>query len=179
MGIDGMQFFLLCEDRAQQNFVWHWLRAKNVPQRKIRKLPIPAGRKGAGDKFVLDRLPAEVKHLRGRHASSALIVATDVDSLLVAQRQAQLDATLTEDGQASRGPTERICLLIPRRNIETWVHLLLDHLHPIPANETDDFKEFNTLDDCREAARRLAKGSSGAAGLPSLSLGVQELARLQ
>ena len=54
---------------------------------------------------------------KANHQRIALIVVIDADLDTVARRQQQLDETL---GESSRQPVERIALVVPRRNIETW-----------------------------------------------------------
>ena len=114
---------VLCEDEAQRLFIYRWLVARGLHPGEIRLLPLAAGM-GAGTQHVLVRYPGEVGEYRTRAnhvAARRLIVAIDADTSTVQQRLAALDAAL---GQQPRQRTERICLLVPRRNVETWLHFL-------------------------------------------------------
>lgn len=45
------EWILLGEDTVHLNFIYHWLRARDVPAGKIRRQPVPAGT-GAGEQHV-------------------------------------------------------------------------------------------------------------------------------
>jgi hypothetical protein len=59
--------------------------------------------------------------------AAALVVHIDVDpDYTVADRHHQLADELVKASQPPRQPEERIAHLIPKRNMETWIHFYLD-----------------------------------------------------
>lgn len=100
----------------------------------------------------------------------------DADRHSVQERHRQLDGELRQAGVPSWRAEESICILVPRRNLETWVA----HLQGLTANETDDFKAKVDSQDIRDAGRRFGQrvGDSVPAepadALPSFERGVLE-----
>lgn len=82
----------------------------------------PSG-KGSAEQFVRERYPREVKEFRRRanHGTAALVVVIDADTRTVDQRLTELESALTKADLPKRQSTEAIALLVPKRNIETWI----------------------------------------------------------
>ena len=173
MPIADASVAILAEDQTQQNFVYHWLRSAGVNLHKIRKLPVPAGR-GSGSQHVINRYREEVHTIRrsNQRITWRLVVVIDADDKTVDDRRRQLADALGE-GQLRR-VDDPVCVLVPRRNIETWVHALLDH----GVNEVDDYKP-KTGDEIRDTPKRLASSTTAPTAPPSLSEGYVELERLK
>jgi hypothetical protein len=151
------QWLVLGEDQQHQGFIYHWLRGRGVPRGKIRLLPLPAG-KGAGEQYVRTQYAQQVADLRRRnYLALALVVVIDADLAPVKQRVDELDA------RSPRQPGERIALVIPRRNIETWIRFLTAP----PVDEEADYKPRNPdFGDTRQAAKALAALSTPPADAP-------------
>lgn len=178
MALRDAQVILLCEDLMQQNFAYWWLRERGTRREKITRLPLPAGAR-AGEQYVRQRYASEVQAFRGRAArmALALVVVMDADLGTVERRLRQLDDGLKELDLAIRGEAEAICLLVPRRNIETWIHFLREPSAPV--DEETDYKPKEHA-ACQEAARGLARWTVLAPGAPdSLRRGWDELGRLR
>ena len=112
---------ILCEDRAQANFILHHLKKRDFNYRQLRVLPRDGS--GSGQQFVLQKYAAEVKAYRSKanHLSCALITAIDADRREVQNVQQRLEEQLQNADMENRKTGERIALLIPKRNIETWM----------------------------------------------------------
>jgi hypothetical protein len=123
------QIVILCEDRQHEVFIRHYLKKRhNVTERQIRVIICPEGR-GAGEQYVRCEYPIQVKILRQkRHLSKALVTMIDADTQTVPERLNQLNPPPIE--------TEKIVRLVPKRNIETWIHYLLDETEQL-INETN------------------------------------------
>jgi hypothetical protein len=150
---------VLCEDEAHWLFIYRWLRSRGVHPNEIRCVPLPAG-KGAATRYVLSRYPDEVREYRSRAnqvAERRLIVAIDADTSTVPERLASLAAALEGEELPARANLDRICLLVPKRNVETWIHFL----HQQPVNETDDCSAFY-VGDARAPACKVAGAAFGA-----------------
>jgi hypothetical protein len=115
---------ILCEDLQSQVFIRRALLRRGVDSRRIRLVDLPSGR-GAGEQYVRQQYPGEVEAHRSQaaHMAAALVVHLDADpGHTVADRHRQLGDALAEAEQSPRQPQERIAHLVPKRNIETWVH---------------------------------------------------------
>ena len=106
--------------KRQQNMVSRYLRKRGFSPRQIRVVPCPVG-DTPGIKFVRSQYPVEVANLRASIASKGLVVAIDADEESVAARKIELEEKLKEAGKSTRGSDEPIAIVVPRRNIETWV----------------------------------------------------------
>jgi len=58
-----------------------------------------------------------------------VVTVADADNLTVQDRKIEFDAALKADGQKPRQPDEPIAVVVPRRQIETWIlHLRGEHV---------------------------------------------------
>jgi hypothetical protein len=119
-------YVVVAEDRAGMRFVEQYLRSIGVDSRAIRSRYSPPGR-GSGKQWVTTTYPAEVRGFREKknHVWKVLLVVTDADELSVAERVGQLARSLADAGSAPRADEERIALVIPKWEIETWAEHLL------------------------------------------------------
>lgn len=131
------EFVILCEDAQHECFIRRYLRTLGFNHRQFRVRPYPAGSR-SGEQWVRETYPVEVRALRrqANHTSASLIAVTDADTLSVEQRTKQLDDALHAAGITRRQGHERIVLVVPRRNIESWVHFAETQ----QIDETTDFK---------------------------------------
>nr|NJM01611.1 hypothetical protein [Desulfobacula sp.] len=113
------QIIILCEDKAHEVFVRHFLKKWGVKPRAIRVPPYPNG-KGSGKKHVEDNISPEAEALRRRHASTILLVIQDADEFSVDQIKSNLDAKLLPPRDAN----EPIVYIIPKWHIQTWIAYL-------------------------------------------------------
>lgn len=177
MTLEGLRVWLLCEDAAHERFARTYLRTRGVNTRQL--FPLPLTSRGSGEHYVRTKYAREVRALRarGHDAQVALVVVTDADQGTVAARRASLEEALHTDGLAARTPVERIVLLIPKRNVETWV----TYLNGNAVDESADYKPQTP-----EAFKLAAKGMPEACSAtqpaadrpPSLVDGCSELRRL-
>jgi hypothetical protein len=146
------QVVILCEDYMHFNFVRRYLIQRGIESRRIRGNVNPSGR-GAGSRHVIERYPIEVKAIRSKSFLRAGLVAViDADTSSVDDRLRQLEQSLTQSGQPSRGASERIGLLSPKRNIETWIFHLLGNA----ADEETDYKKRISQSDLKPSVAAFA-----------------------
>ncbi len=145
------QLVLLCEDRQHEAFVRRFLAAMGWETRAMRVEKAPGGR-GAGEQFVRERFPLELKAHRSRPVSQALVVMIDGDHEGVDARLRRLAQACRDAGVAERAETERVAVIIPTWNIETWLAYLDgkrveegDPHHPKLARERDCQKHVDEL----------------------------------
>ena len=120
--MSGVRIVLLCEDSQTDAFVRRFLRHRNFRSRDIDTRPLPAGRQ-SGEQWVRAEYPDELRAIRGRR-NAYLIVVTDADTNTTAARRAQLDAACRREGVRQRDDRDPVLVIVPRRNIETWLAYL-------------------------------------------------------
>jgi hypothetical protein len=120
--VSGVSITLLCEDSQTDAFVRRFLKYRNFRSRDIRTLPLPSGRQ-SGEQWVRERYPMELRAIR-RRQRAYLIVVTDADTHSTAVRRGQLDAACDEKGTPRRDDRDPVLVIVPRRNIETWLAYL-------------------------------------------------------
>ena len=119
----GVRVVLLVEDEALERFVRCVLLAFGFRTRDIRVERSPKGQ-GSGKDWVTRNYPAEVRVHRskaGYQQNIALVVGVDADEQTVVERVRKLDLALEGAGLGKREPVEKLCLMIPRWHIETWL----------------------------------------------------------
>ena len=120
--MSGVRITLLCEDSQTDAFVRRFLRRRNFRGRDIRTLPLPDGSR-SGEQWVRERYPGELRAIRGCQGAF-LVVVTDADQYSTATRRAQLDAACEEKQIPQRDDCDPVLVIVPRRNIETWLAYL-------------------------------------------------------
>lgn len=148
---------IVAEDLRQSNFVRRYLKRADT-SRQVRVVPPPTG-KGSGEQFVRESYPTELSYYRSRahHRRAALVIAIDADTGTVETRERQLEEALKGAEEDARRSSESIALLIPKRNIETWILCLTGD----SVNETTDYK--NTKDLVARSSGPLRTSLNGVA----------------
>lgn len=128
---------VLGEDRRHQNFARGVLKEAGYDLRDIYPCSLPAGR-GAGEQYVRKQLPAQVLAFRRRtaKAKTALVVLVDADTKSTGEVRRMLSDELRAQKMDPIGAKDRAAVLVPRRNIETWVVVLDGET----ADETNDYR---------------------------------------
>jgi hypothetical protein len=172
---------LLCEDLQSQVFLRRSLIHQGVAPRKIHPVALPSG-KGAGSQYVIAQYPRQVEAYRSRapHMKAALVVHVDADPQhTVADRHRQLNEALQNAGQPPRGEKEHVAHLVPKRNIETWIHFYLDGP---PVDEETEYTKYPQESACWPAAEKFSDGAAQKVtpvdAPPSLVQGLQEFQRV-
>lgn len=134
------QIILLCEDKLHEVFVRRFLKAWGVVglNRKIYVPPYPEG-EGCGSQFVISNFPDQLKAVRSRSAVTVLIVVIDADNKTVEERKGELEKALEDAGMPKVADDERICCVIPKWSIDTWLAYLQD------GNASEDESYKNSL----------------------------------
>jgi len=170
------QVVVCCEDLQQRCFTYRFLTAKGVNGHRIRFAQCPGGRGGDAKQFVRERHVVEVKAMRTKpHLAIGVISVIDADDATVEGRKTELDNALQTGGQRKRQPSERIGVVVPRRNIETWIHSLLGR----QVDEETRYPRFHGDErQCAPAAQEFAQrcpSNMQPSDLPSLRDACAEL----
>ena len=165
----------ICEDSQNYTFVYRLLKDIGFPHRRIRVEKSNKG-KGAAEQWVRESYADEVAVHRQKssHMAIGLVVVIDADTRTVQDRRRELQQRLDDKNLAPRDSEESICLLIPKRNIETWIHALQGR----DVNERDAYPKLDRERDCQPTVDALVRHIGSACAelnLPSLQQGCQEL----
>lgn len=161
----------LCEDRAQEKPIRAWLEELGYnPRREVRFEAHPEASQGKtrNRAWVEQNYPILMKQQRSRapRMQCSLVVCLDADVHGVVDVEQAMDARLV-NAQANplpRGQSENVALLIPNRNIETWLLFLAGQA----VNETQDFKTFARSVDLDATPKQFALMATGkTARLPA------------
>jgi hypothetical protein len=113
---DKFRVTVLCEDKSHLHFVIGYLEALGFEANKITGKIAPLGR-GSGEQYVREQFAKSVTSYRQvKHENVILIVITDADKHTYENRFKTLTDTLTNP----LSKEEKIVILIPAKNIETW-----------------------------------------------------------
>ena len=171
---------LLCEDESHEQFIKKFLRRKGRSYRRV----FPDGYKSRetggvqpNNAFVLERATIEIAAARKVPPKRALILVIDGDARGFASRQGEIAANLKAADMLPLNDTERIALIVPCRNIETWIHHFAGEV-------TDEKQVYSKRDyEVNEQAAKFADWVSDGnaelvANLPALNAARDELRRL-
>ena len=148
------QVIVLCEDKQQRVFVRRFMKPKtNHP---IRVMSTPPGG-GSGEQFVREQYPQQLRALRAASVNAVLIVMIDGDATGLAGRIGQLDESCRLSHIAPRTDADRVVLLVPERNIETW----LAYLNGTTVDEATNYPKLEKPSHCKEHVRALADMCDG------------------
>jgi hypothetical protein len=169
------RMIVLCEDLQHATFIRRLLKALGFPKGRIRVNRSPDGG-GAADQYVRRHYPKEVKEHRrnSAHMHIGLVTAIDADENPVPYRFRQLNEELEAEALDRRGDDEEICILVPKRNIETWIYALFGN----EVNETEAYAKLENEGDCQPAVEALVvylQNTRPDDLIPSLERGCREL----
>ena len=136
---------ILCEDLQHACFVRRFLMNRGWTRHDIREQIHSAGR-GSAQQGVRDRFPTELRAYRSKcnYLRNGLIAVIDADVRDVRDRVRNFDTACDEQGVRRRQVDERVLLVIPKRNIETW----LAYLRGESVNETDQYRRYEYESRC-------------------------------
>lgn len=147
------QIIGLCEDSQHYTFFYRLLKSLGFSRHQIRIEPAPDN--GAADQWVRNHYPDEVETYRRKssHMSFGLITVIDADENTVQRRYQQLSDELAEESLDQRGKQEEICILVPKREIETWIYALSGQ----NVDENTKYDKLENEGDCQPAVEQLVE----------------------
>lgn len=154
MSTRGIKLILICEDSQQRSFALRFLKGMGFSTRDLRAEISPSG-KGSAEQWVKEIFPFELKYFRARRnkASVALIVMIDADTKTATERIQELENACTKNDMQFRKDGEEVAIIIPTRNIETWIHFL----NGSSVNETDAYPRLDKESSCQPAVQSLIR----------------------
>lgn len=172
------KYNILCEDKLTHCFIRCFLISQGVNARRINALPLPAA--GCGEQYVRAQYPKQLSYLRSTsYVSNILIVAIDADLNTCIERQKQLDEACGNAGVDKRSPKDKLLLLVPKRNIETWIK----YFDGETVDEEHDYAHFlnGHESDCYNSADKMSEDFSSpsfSSALSSLQFAYQDYTHL-
>lgn len=198
-------FVVLCEDLQGWCFVYRALIEAGADRRDVFRHPYPDSRfhaAGGGSPrtvegyqvyacgaqhVAMNYYPGQLASVRTRSArrDTALVVHIDVDNATpdgrsVADRRRELDESCIRASVPVGTQTESIAFLIPRREIETWIHFLLGNG---PVDEHTSYEKLTDREgDAAPAAaaftRHARAGTTPTNAPAALGIGLAEFRRV-
>ena len=147
--MSAAKIVLLCEDEQMACFARRFLKRRGLTARDIREEKAPPG-KGSAEQWVRNRYPIELKAYRDEQAD-ALLILTDADRLSVEERLKTLADECLKENVPQRRPEEQVILVVPDRNIETW----LAYLRGQDVDNTTVYEKYKAEADCRNEVKVL------------------------
>jgi len=163
---------MVCEDAQQRVFIYRLLKRFGL-HRRLRVETAQEGR-GAADQWVREKYPDEVAAYRRSTMAVGLVTAIDADENSVRFRYRQLNKELDANDLNRRGRNENICLLVPKRNIETWIYALRGD----EVNEDNVYPKLGKESECQSAVDQMVEYLRHGIPddlIPSLQRGCSEL----
>ncbi len=117
----SVQLVVLCDDLQHATFARRFLEKAGWSARRMRVELAPGGRRSA-EQYVRQRFPTELKAYRSRRqqVTQALVVMVDGDRYGVQGRLKQFDKACRKSNVPRRKPDDRVAIVVPTWNIETW-----------------------------------------------------------
>lgn len=179
MSTRRVRIVLLCEDSQHEAFARRFLKGMGWNTRELRVEKSPSAG-GSAEQWVRERFPTELKVYRKRRqrAASALIAMIDADIKEVQDRIDEFEDRCRSMPIAFRGNDEAVAILVPKRNIETWIH----YLNGKSVNEEDGYPKLDQESGCKPAVNHLV-GLCKSTGIqpdapPSLAAACKEYRRI-
>lgn len=170
-----VRLVVIAEDAQSEMFLRRVLYGLGFTGRDLTFKTAPKAVQSA-DRWVIETHAVEAKKLRANvHAqpNTGMVTCIDADHHAVVERHAQLNEAM----ETSREPQERMAWIVPKRNIETWLHASSGQ----PAEEVTDYKRRGHEPvSCDKAAEAFLKASlKQDTTLPSLHTARAEIERVR
>jgi hypothetical protein len=164
----GISVTVLAEDLQHVVFVQRFLRQRGKRRYDIRALPSSGG---SAEQWVRLQFPSQLRALRSRQRNACLIVVTDADNLTVDERVRTLVQSCVDSGVSPHTPQEPVLLVVPKRNIETWIA----YLRGVVIDEQQVYAKCKYESECHPQAEELARRCAGAQAAPQMPSSLQRV----
>lgn len=143
---------LLCEDAQHEAFVRRFLKGMGWDTRQMRIEKSPMG-KDSAEQWVRCRFPVELRAYRKRASRAATVLVVVIDGDLARQpgRFQELQRECEIQNVSFRTDGEHVAIIVPCRNIETWIQ----YLQGAKVNENDAYPKLSRERDCHVPVKHL------------------------
>jgi hypothetical protein len=147
-----VKLVLLCEDNQHEAFTRRFLKGMGWNTREIRVEKSPSAG-GSAECWVRINFTKELGIYRARKtkAASALVTMLDADKKTVQGRIMELESECQANHLEFRTNDEAVAVIVPKRNIETWIHYLKGNR----VNEEDVYPKLPREKGCKPSVDAL------------------------
>lgn len=178
MSLRRVKIVLVCEDSQHEAFCRRFLKGMGWNTRELRVEKSPSG---SAEQWVRQKFPIELRVYRQRRmrAASALVMIIDADTKEIPDRINEFKGQCESMQIPFRASDEAVGFVVPKRNIETWIH----YLNGEQVNEKDDYPKLDQERGCKLAVNNLV-GLCKSTGIksdapPSLAAACEEYGRIR
>lgn len=149
-----VRIVLLCEDSQHEAFLRRFLKGMGWNTREMRVEKSPSAT-GSAEQWVRERFSKELEAYRQRQykAASGLIAMIDADTKEVEDRINEFATACNYEQMAFRADDEAVAIVVPKRNIETWIHFLGED----QVDEQKTYAKFDRERNCKLAVDNLVQ----------------------
>jgi len=177
---------ILCEDEQSACFARRFLGERGWTKRDWRVEKAPCGEQ-SGEQWVRERLPFELTAMRAK-GNTAVLALIDGDGKEVDDRIAELrrHSERKIEGRGAREAVpfvradERVAIMVPKRNIETWLAFLRGE--EVDENRNQAYRKYDAESDCKgqavELHTRCDRSNLGDGAPPSLTAACDQYKKL-
>ncbi|MCL2811285.1 MAG: hypothetical protein FWD25_05270 [Clostridia bacterium] len=144
--LDKYRVLVLCEDTSHYHFVRGFLLAQGIRDNRQFTLykELPEG-SGSGSRFVQMHFPNAYEEYNRKSENVLLVVVLDIDKedIMPEDIKEQLNKILKKDKSLTIAASDKLLLVFPKRNIETWFEWLSQEPPRPQINEAKDYKSKN------------------------------------
>ena len=137
---------ILCEDKAQYEFMRNFLTNQGVinNRRILPCLQLPEGTQ-SGEQFVKENFSSEYQKYTRAHENIILVVVQDIDKRYSTFEEAKnaFEIIIRSEGLNGFTSSDKLMLVFPKRNIETWLEWLKQDYPTRTVSEDNDYKMRN------------------------------------
>ncbi len=166
-----VSWVILCEDEQHYAFAKRFLDQLTRPELREQRKQV-----AGGHSQVRARFRTELAAARKQGGRAALLVIVDADGQSIEARRRYVQDLCPADEQP--GPDDAVAIVVPERNIETWIRWLDGH----PVDATTRYPKLGKERLCKPAVdalkQRCDAGQLGADAPRSLQDACEEFSRV-
>ena len=147
---------ICCEDKQQECFARRFLKGLGWDYRQL-FFRINSAGKGSGEQWVREKFAKELNIYHTKQWTYAIIAIIDGDTKGVEGRITQFNNICREKRVPVRSNNDAVAIIVPTRNIETWIH----YLNGETVDEETVYPKLKFESECQSAVDNLVTMCKG------------------
>jgi len=147
---------ICCEDKQQECFARRFLKGVSWDYRQLFFRMSPDS-KGSGEQWVREKFAKELNIYHTKQWTYAIIAIIDGDTKGVEGRITQFNNICREKRVPVRSNNDAVAIIVPTRNIETWIH----YLNGETVDEKTVYPKLEFESECQPAVENLVTMCKG------------------
>ena len=147
---------ICCEDKQQECFARRFLKGVSWDYRQLFFRMSPDS-KGSGEQWVREKFAKELNIYHTKQWTYAIIAIIDGDTKGVEGRITQFNNICREKRVPVRSNNDAVAIIVPTRNIETWIH----YLNGETVDEETVYPKLKCESECQPAVENLVTMCKG------------------